>query len=301
MVRCAGHRDGRLHAAAAVIAAIGLDPAGTSFQAALSHLAEAPALLVLDNLETPWEQDRLAVQEVIEAIATTPNVSILASLRGRAAPSAPRWSQPPAPLPQLPNDAARKLFVELAPSAAEYPENLDRFLTVLAGIPLAVELVALRAAGDTPLPELWAEWKRRGTALAADPDLPPHRLTSLHRSLDLSWNSPRLREAGRRLFRLLGQLAAGIADQDRAALMPDDGTEAARQLRVTGLAHTQTDRLDLLQPIRDYAKSLHEPDEADAVACARHYLNLVQDHGARVGKEGGNEALDSARARGSKY
>jgi hypothetical protein len=134
---------------AAVIAAIGLDPAGTSFQAALSHLTEAPALLVLDNLETPWEQERLAVQEVIEAIATTPNVSILASLRGRAAPSAPRWSQPPAPLPQLPNDAARKLFVELAPSAAEYPENLDRFLTVLAGIPLAVELVALRAAGDT--------------------------------------------------------------------------------------------------------------------------------------------------------
>ncbi len=213
-----------------MIAAIGLDPAGTSFQAALSHLARAPALLVLDNLETPWEQDRPAVQDAVEALATTPNVSILASLRGGAPPSAPRWSQPPAPLPRLPDDAARKLFLELAPSAAAYPAYLDRFLTALAGIPLAVELVALRAAGGTPLPELWAEWQRRGTALAADPDLPQHRLTSLHRSLDLSWSSPRLREPGRRLFGLLGMLPAGIADEDRAALMPEEGVEAARQL-----------------------------------------------------------------------
>jgi hypothetical protein len=188
-----------------------------------------------------------------------------------------------APLPQLPDDAARKLFVELAPSAVAYPTYLDRFLTALAGIPLAVELVALRAAGDMPLPELWAEWQRRGTVLVADPDLPPSRLTSLHRSLDLSWNSPRLRQAGRRLFRLLGQLPAGIADLERAALMPDDGTEAARQLRVTGLAHPQADRLDVLPPIRDYARSFHTPDEADAVACACYYLHLVQDHGARIG------------------
>ncbi|MGD0109185.1 MAG: tetratricopeptide repeat protein, partial [Rhodopila sp.] len=275
----------------AVIQAIGLDPASTNLQAALSHLAEAPTLLVLDNLETPWEEDRRAVQDILQAIATTPNVSILVSLRGRAPPPAPRWTLPPAPLPQLPQDAARRLFLELAPTAAAHPAYLDRFLTALAGIPLAVELVALRAAGDTPLPELWGEWQRRGSALAADPDLPPDRRTSLHRSLDLSWNSPRLRQEGRRLFALLGQLPAGIAEPDRAALMRDDGTEAARQLRATGLAHNQGDRLDLLPPIRDYASTLYPPEAADAIACARHYLSLAKDHGARVGFEGGSEAL----------
>ena len=67
------------------------------------------------------------------------------------------------------------------------------FLDALGGVPLAVELVALRAAGETALRELWAEWQRRGVVLAAHPDLPPdHRLTSLTRSLDLSWQSRRL-------------------------------------------------------------------------------------------------------------
>ena len=106
---------------------------------------------------------------------------------------------------------------------------------------------------DNDLRELWEEWQRRRVALITHPDLPPEqRRTSLARSLDLSWRSPRLRDEGRRLFRLLGQLPAGIADADRAALLGDAAAEAARQLRAVGIAFAR-DRMRLCaRPAEDW-------------------------------------------------
>ena len=219
---------------AAIIQAIGLNPAGTSFPAALAVLAQQPTLLVLDNLETPWEAGQRATEDVLQALATTPNVSLLGSLRGTVPPQSPAWTAPPTRLAPLSDSAARDLFLALAPAAD--PEPLGWFLVALGGVPLALELVAYRAAGDTPLSELWTEWQRIGPDLIEHPDRDPGRLTSLRRSLDLSWGSPRLRDPGRRLFRLLGALPAGLADPDRATLLGSEATEAARQLRATGLA-----------------------------------------------------------------
>ena len=276
----------------AVIQAIGLNPAVAKFAEALAWLARQPCLLVLDNLETPWEQDQRAVQDSLQMLAATLGVSLLASLRGGAAPPSPRWTRPPTSLRPLPEDEARKLFLELAPGIAVDDSHLARFLTALGGVPLAVELVALRAAGDGSLRELWAEWERRGVVLAAHTDLPPdHRLTSLARSLDLSWRSPRLRDEGRRLFRLLGQLPAGIAPADRAALLGDGAAEAARQLRAVGLAFDRDGRLDLLPPVRGYAGSVHPPEPEEQGAGCRHFLTLAREIGGRIFGAGGDAAV----------
>ena len=274
----------------AIIQAIGHSPASTSFAQALALLAQSPCLLVLDNLETPWEQDQRAVQDTLQILATTPNISLLASLRGTAPPPSPRWTRRPTTLQPLPEDEARRLFLDLAPNVAEDDPHLPRFLRALGGVPLAVELVALQAAGANTLRELWEEWQRRGPELAAHPDqTPDHRLTSLARSLDLSWQSRRLRDEGRRLFRLLGQLPAGISDDDRVALLGDASAEAARQLRAVGLAFERAGRIDLLPPVRDYARSVQPPDRVDVESWVRHYLSLAEDVGGRIfGAQGAN-------------
>jgi tetratricopeptide (TPR) repeat protein len=164
-------------------------------------------------------------------------------------------------------------------------------LKALGGVPLAVELVALRAAGDTPLAELWSEWQRRGVRLAEHPDQDPGRLTSLGRSLDLSWNSRRLRDPGRRLFRFLGALPAGMADADRQTLFGADAAEAARQVSTVGLAFRKGGRLDLLPPVRDYARAAHPPEGDEPALWCRHYLGLARDTGGEIFKAEGAVAV----------
>jgi tetratricopeptide (TPR) repeat protein len=277
---------------AAIVQATGHDAAATSFAQALASLSRQPCLVVLDNLETPWEQDQVAVQDTLQRLATTPGVSLLASLRGSAVPPTPRWTLRPTQLSPLGFDEAKRLFLELAPGVADGDPHLTEFLKELGGVPLAVELVALRAGPDSDLGELWTEWQHRRVALIAHPDLPPeHRLTSLARSLDLSWQSPRLRDDGQRLFRLLGQLPAGLADADRATLFGDAAAEAARQLRAVGLAFTREGRLGLLPPIRRYAADVHSPAGAEAELWARHYLALARDIGVRIYGADGAAAL----------
>jgi tetratricopeptide (TPR) repeat protein len=274
----------------AIILALGLNPAGTILAAALAQIAQQPALLLLDNLETPWEADQRATQDILHTLATTPNVSLLASLRGAAAPQSPRWTARPTRLHPLDEAAARALFLDLAPEAAAEPAALARFLAALGGVPLALELVAYRAA-DTPLAELWAEWQRRGVALAEHPDQAPGRLTSLGRSLDLSWESRRLRAPGRRLFRLLGALPAGLADADRRVLLGDDAAEAARQLRAIGLAFGRDGRLDLLPPVRDWARTAHPPQDDEPAQWCGYYLALARDTGGQIFEAEGAAAL----------
>ncbi len=100
-----------------------------------------------------------------------------------------------------------------------------------------------------------------------------------------------MRDEGRRLFRLLGQLPAGIADTDRAGLLGDAATEAARQLRAVGLAFARDGRLDLLPPVREYARGAHPPADPDAELWARHYLALARDVGGRIYGTDGAAAL----------
>ena len=270
--------------------AVGFSP-DTNLGGLLEWLGQAPSLLILDNLETPWEREQGKVEDLLQVLATTSNVSLIASMRGSVGPSRPRWSLPPISLESLPIDEARRLFLSLSHKIPANDEHLGSFLRELGGVPLAIELVAQRAAGYTSLHELWEEWGRRGIALAEAPDLPPGSLTSVSRSLDLSWQSSRLKDDGKKLFRLLGQLPAGIAQPDRAALLSVAATEADRQVCAVGLAFRQNQRLDLLPPVRDYARQAHPPTASEEESWRRHYIYLICDVGRNIWSSNGDAAL----------
>ncbi len=275
----------------AVALALGANPADPdAFRHALAELAAAPSLLVLDGLETSSEGDPSGVAETLRCLVQIPTLSVLTSVRGGAGPSAIPYTHHLILSPIAP-EAARRLFGELAPSIELDDPHLEPFLRELGGVPLAIELVALRAAPLASLAELWSQWQRLGTTLATDPDLPAGRLTSLTRSIDLSWRSRRLLDEGRRLFRLLGALPSGMAREDRAALLGDDATEAARQLMAIGLVVNRDGRLDLLPPVRDWGRRLAPATEVETDRWCRHYLELLADLEPRFGTAGGAEVV----------
>ncbi len=94
-----------------------------------------------------------------------------------------------------------------------------------------------------------------------------------------------------RLLRLLGQLPAGLIDEDRDALLGEraDGFAAGDSLLRIGLAIERGRRLDLLSPIREHALRRYPPEPSDQAAWPAHYLGLTQSLGERIGtSEGGN-------------
>lgn len=110
----------------------------------------------------------------------------------------------------------------------------------------------------------------------------PARLNSLPHSIELSLQSRRLGADGHRLFRLLGQLPAGLAPEDRAALLGDSAATASEELRAVGLAFARGNRLDLLPPIRDHAQRFHPQENDDARRWREHYLTLLRVRGAKI-------------------
>jgi tetratricopeptide (TPR) repeat protein len=274
---------------AQLLLALGLDPT-LGFAAATQRLAQAPALLVLDNLETPWEGAGPAIEARLAALAAIPGLAMLASFRGQEAVGGARWRlrHHVAPLPQ---SEARTLFLDIADSIPGDDPDLPRLLDALGGVPLAICLTARRAARRADLAGLWAEWQRIGPEIATWLGTTPGRLTSIPHSITLSLRSPRLNPDGHRLFALLGLCPAGLAPKDRTALLVDAAFAAEDGLVAVGLAYHRGSRLDLLPPVRDYARRQCPLAEPDAARWCRHFVDRTGTEGKRIFGDGGAEAL----------
>jgi SIR2-like domain len=263
-------------------------PLGGDIQASIqSFLAQAPALLALDNLETPWEPDTLAVEEVLAAIAETGAVMI-ASLRGQERPGTVKWATPTL-LEPLDPQPARELFLSIADIKFD-TQGLDELLQEMGGIPLAIELLAHASEGELDLDHLAQRWQQERTSLlqrqAAD-----HKLLNVAVSIDLSWNSPTMTEPARRLLSLLSELPNGAADEDLEGLLPGQAPAAAACLRRRGLAFDQADRLRVLPPIRHHVAVAHRPNDEDWQRAATHYTQRAIELGRRAGYPGGGQAI----------
>ena len=74
-----------------ILLALGLDPT-QGFPAALRRLSQSRALLVLDNLETPWEAAGPAIEYRLTTLAAIPGLALLVSFRGQEAIGGARWT-----------------------------------------------------------------------------------------------------------------------------------------------------------------------------------------------------------------
>lgn len=257
------------------------------------ELEEGPAVLALDNLETPWEQDTAAVEELLTELAAIPGLALVIALRGEQRPFGPDWREAIRAGPLDP-ETARNIFLAFAGEHFRDDPDLDPLLFDLDGLALAIVLLASQAEGEPDLSALSQRWRDQRTALL-------HRGKGLERqhslevSLQLSIDSARMTEESRKLLSLLGLLPEGVAREDLTALLPESGAEAASVLRKVGLAFDQGARLRVLAPIREYVQRCHPPEEEDLDRLVDHYLTLARI-GEKIGREGGAEAADRLRS-----
>ncbi len=299
-------------------------PGQSSLDAAVAHLAEARALVVLDNCEHLLEACAAAAEALLHGC---PRVTVLATSRaplgvaGEADWRVPSLSLPPQRPETEPDEAltesdAVRLFVERARKvrphfsvdAANGPA-IARICNDLDGIPLAIELAAARvrvlgveriAAGLGDRFQLLT-----GGARSAMP-----RQKTLAASVD--WSHDLLDDDERMLFRRLGAFAGGWTLEaveevccgdglDRAALL-DLLTSLAEKSLVVVEEDGAAVRYRLLETVRQYAlQRLAAAGEADDLR-ERHldfYLALAEQiapHLEAAGQSTWLDALDAEAA-----
>ena len=269
-------------------------PGGSVAGRVRAALGAGPAVVVLDNFETPWAADPLPVEELLRAVASVPRVGVAVTSRGTGRPAGLRWRDF-AMVSPLPLADARRLFLAVAgPDVAADP-RLDGLLAELDGVPLAVELMAYAAQGQADLGEVAERWRAERTGMLARMG-GERRELSVAVSVEASVTAPLMTPAGRRLLSLLGVLPDGMARQDLTALLPGGGLAAAAVLRQLGLAFGEGDRLRTLAPVREHVAAAHPPEAADLDRAIGHYARLAATTGNRVGRSGGAEAAARLQA-----
>ena len=264
--------------------------AGDVRTACLRYLAEAPAVVCLDNAETPWEADTLRTEQLFAQLVSV--AGLVVSLRGTERPAGLGWAPPLRPQP-LDSQAASALFLSLAPPGFDGP-GLSDLLDEMGGVPLAIELLAYAAEGEG-LESLAGRWRTERVKLlrrgAAD-----HRLLSVASSVEAAWTGPLMTEPARRLLSMLGRLPNGLAHSDIDHLMPGDGSAAAGVLRRRGLAFGEMGRLRTHPSVRHHVQTAHPPASPDWERVTAHYQLLSMELGPKVGGPGGAEAVGRVAA-----
>lgn len=291
-VRCDGatSRDSLVSALARVLCPEAIPPLEPKI---FLELEDAPAVLALDNFETPWEHDTAAVEELLADLAAIPGLALVVALRGEQRPYGLDWREVIHAGPLDP-ESARTAFLAVAGERYQDDPDLDPLLLALDGLALAVVLLASQAEGEPDLSMLRLRWQAKRTALLRRAGA-RERQQSLEVSLDLSIDSPRMTEESRRLLSLLGLLPEGVARQDLETLLPEHGTEAASVLRKVGLAFDQGSRLRVLAPIREHLRQSHPPQPEDLDRTIATYLTLAR-LGEKLGSAEGAEAVQRLRS-----
>ncbi len=244
----------------------------------IAGLAQKPAALVLDNLETPWESDEDATVELLGMLAAIPTLVLIASISGRVLPPGLDWADE-VHVERLDLEPARQVFLAVAGRQHIGDPHLDDLVEEQDGVPLSLRLVARLAQGEPHLAGLWQRWEAGSRVPVRE-----------ERAFALSISSPRTSESGRRLLRILGVLPNGIMHAEVADLLPEGGQDAASNLRRVGLAFDERDRIRVLQPIRTHVRRTYEPDPDDLARAVRHYFQRGMELGRRAGGPGGAEA-----------
>ena len=259
--------------------ALGLPPGQEPWAAIDAALRTAPALLLLDNLETPWDAHPTAIEDLLARLARIPGRALMVSLRSGAVPPRPAWGtrlEAHRLVPPHDGDLLRAIAADIPPDDPLLPD----VLRALDGWPLAIELFAAQADGLGGLAATWRRWQAERTAMLDRGEAAPGRLSSLAVSLGFSLASPRMRlapphtDAPGRLYAMLGRLPDGMLLDDADALMPGAGAAAAHAVLRARLAHHDGGRIRMLAPVREHA-ARSNLTRADGDALHSLYLGLA--------------------------
>ncbi|KAJ7258323.1 hypothetical protein C8J57DRAFT_1073751, partial [Mycena rebaudengoi] len=266
--------------AATIAAHIGLEKGSHMTKRIAHHFAHVPpSLLVLDNLETPWEtlSARSEVEEFPSLLTDVPHLGLMASnitLRGAERPSKVKWTHPfLAPLEPLSNVAAQQTFVDIADDGHD-DASIKELLELTGNLPLAVSLIASVASSEGCAQAL-SRWKLERTRMLSEGY---DKRSSLDISIMLSYTSSRMTTDAQELLSILSLLPDGFADADlvQAKLPIPDILACKATLIQTALAFVGQDQhLKVLLPIREHILSFHPPADALRLKLREHFHQIL--------------------------
>ncbi|KAJ7741863.1 hypothetical protein B0H16DRAFT_1861653 [Mycena metata] len=259
-------------------------------QAVLHRLSEGPPTLlpIFDNLETAWEpaECRKDIEEFLSLLTDMASLRLIITMRGAERPSKVQWTRPfLPPLERLAQDAARKMFIDIAEDRHSI-EEIDAVLQLTDNMPLSVSLLA-HAVDVEGCNAILLCWQREHTYVISEGY---DRRSNLELSISLSLASPRITSVphSQELLSLLSLLPDGLSDAElkQSNFAIQDILNCKRALLPTALPYTDDHkRLKALVPIREYmAKSLPPTDEMIR-PLFKHFQELLQVYAADMGKQ----------------
>jgi len=257
-------------------------------------LTGKPALVVLDNFETPLSgADAGLTEELVHQLASIPSLRLIATVRGREFPPSINWQ--PLEIVRLDDRAAKAAFLAVARPGADGADlaadpDLPGLLDAMDGMPLAVHLLATRAQGQPDLRSLYAEWQDKSTAILRR--LPTNsRLSSVDVSIETALDHPRITDRGRHVLSLLAIFPGGMLFDHLEEILPEAAHGGIMELYDAALASQEDGRIRTLVPIREYIAREYPPTPEVRTGAASVYCAFAIGNGRRIGREGGAQAV----------
>ncbi|KAJ7480567.1 P-loop containing nucleoside triphosphate hydrolase protein, partial [Mycena latifolia] len=265
--------------AALLGAHLGLKPGKDLTKPVLRVLSEKPSsLLILDNLETPWEpkDSRDGVEEFLSLLTDIKHLTLIITMRGAERPAKVRWTRPfVSPLKPLAYEAAWQTFVDIADDSHK-TEDINHLLQLADNMPLAVDLVAhlVDAEGCANVLSRWETDKTSLLSTGHD------RRSSLDVSIAMSLSSSRMKSSlgAKDLLSLLSILPDGLSDVEllQSNLPIKEILRCKATLLRTSLAYTDDNkRLRCLIPIREHVLQFHPPSPRVIEPLQNHFHLLL--------------------------
>ncbi|KAJ7042274.1 hypothetical protein C8F04DRAFT_946139 [Mycena alexandri] len=275
---------------------LGLEPGKDLTRAVLKHFSGGPpTLLILDNFETVWEatKSRKEIEEFLSLLTDINSLALVITMRGAERPSKVQWTRPfLLPLAPLAQDAARKMFMDIADDKHSL-EEVDQVLGLTDNMPLSISPLA-HLVDVEGCPQILSRWDTEKTSLISEGY---DRRSNLELSISLSLSSPRIASMpqSQDLLALLSMLPDGLSDvelkQTKFPIQDILGCKAA--LLRTALAHTDDHkRLKVLVPVREYMGGLFPPADQMIQPLLKYFHELLESYTAAFGTRSGTVSID---------
>ncbi|KAJ7142600.1 hypothetical protein C8R44DRAFT_924212 [Mycena epipterygia] len=237
---------------------LGLKPEKDLTKPVIQHLSRGlSCLLVLDNLETPWEplESRGGVEEFLSLLTDIPHLALIITIRGTERPA--------------------KTLIEIADDCHD-SKDIDRLLQLTDNMPLAVDLIAHLVDYEGSSSVL-ARWESEKTALLS---VGLGKGASLDASIALSLASPRMAShtGAKDLLSLLSILPDGLSDVELGHCnLPIKDILACRAilLQISMAYRDSKNRLKSLVPIREHIKNFYPPSPLLFHPLCQYFCSLL--------------------------
>ncbi|KAJ7238161.1 P-loop containing nucleoside triphosphate hydrolase protein, partial [Mycena rebaudengoi] len=263
--------------AATVADHIGLEKGSNMTKKIAHYFSHAPPpLLVLDDLETPWESlsSRAEVEDLLSLMTDAPQLGLLITLRGAERPNKVKWTRLfLAPLKPLSYVAAQQTFIEVADDGHD-DASIKELLELTGNLPLAVSLIA-SVAGSEGCAQALSRWKLESTQMLSEGY---DQRSSLDISIMLSYTSSHMTPGAQELLSILSMLPDGLtyADLVQAKLPIIDILACKTTLLQTSLAFVDQDQhLKVLVPIQEHILNSHPPTDALKLKLREHFHQIL--------------------------